>query len=157
MPLHYSSHVVCRQSVIIFHMKSPKKPAPGVRHIAVDENQSGQRLDNFLVKTLKGVPKTHIYRILRKGEVRINKGRSQPDYRLKVGDVVRIPPVRTSSALTKSGGPQIKLESRFAWLAERVLYEDEVLLAIDKPTGLAVHGGSGVSLGLIEALRQLHQ
>src|SRR5216684_3021424 len=155
MPLHYSSRVVCRQSVMIFQMKSLKKPVPGVRHIEVDENHSGQRLDNFLVKTLKGVPKTHIYRILRKGEVRINKGRTQPDYRLKVGDVVRIPPVRTSSALAKSGGSQVKPETRFAWLAERVLYEDEVLLAIDKPASLAVHGGSGVSLGLIEALRQL--
>jgi len=156
MPLHYSSRVVCRQSVIIFHMKSPKKPAPGVRHIEVDEDHSGQRLDNFLLRTLKGVPKTHVYRILRKGEVRINKGRTRPDYRLKVGDLVRIPPVRTSSAPAKQDGLQLKPENRFAWLAERVLYEDEVLLAIDKPAGLAVHGGSGVSLGLIEALRQLH-
>ncbi len=135
-------------------MKPPKKPLPSVQHIEVDEDHSGQRVDNFLVKTLKGVPKTHIYRLLRKGEVRINKGRIQPDYRLKTGDVVRIPPIR-GPALAKPDAAQADQERRFFWLTQRIVYEDEAFLAIDKPAGLAVHGGSGVSLGLIEALRQL--
>lgn len=120
-----------------------------VRFIEVDENDAGQRLDNFLRRQLKGVPKSHIYRIVRMGEVRINKGRSKPDYRLQSGDVVRLPPVRTATRATPPRADDL------GWLNARILYEDDDLMAIDKPSGMAVHGGSGISLGLIEALRQL--
>ncbi len=123
--------------------------APKVRFIEIDEADAGQRLDNFLLRQLKGVPKSRIYRIVRMGEVRINKGRSKPDYRLKKGDTVRIPPVRTASRPAPPSADKLK------WLNDRVLYEDDDLIAIDKPSGLAVHGGSGINLGLIEALRQL--
>lgn len=131
-------------------MSQTNKPAPSVRYVTIDEAHSGQRLDNFLISRLKGVPKTRIYRILRKGEVRINKGRTSADYRLQPGDVVRIPPLRTGVAK-----PPIAGKEGFRWLESRILFEDEAFLAIDKPSGLAVHGGSGVSLGLIEALREL--
>jgi 23S rRNA pseudouridine955/2504/2580 synthase len=126
-----------------------KSSSPSVRYVEVDETREGQRLDNFLLAILKGVPKSRIYRCLRKGEVRVNKGRTSPDYRLQVGDVVRIPPIRLSA-------PAPTAETRpgaFEWLAERVLYEDEHLLVLDKPSGMAVHAGSGVSTGIIEALR----
>lgn len=120
-----------------------------VRFIEIVDNDAGQRLDNFLRRHLKGVPKSHIYRILRKGEVRINKGRSKPDYRLQSGDIVRIPPVRIA---TRQAPPDA---NDLDWLNARILYEDDDLVAIDKPSGMAVHGGSGIRLGLIEALRQL--
>jgi len=120
-----------------------------VQFVEIDEADAGQRLDNFLIRKLKGVPKSRIYRIVRHGEVRINKGRTKPDYRLKDGDIVRIPPIRTAS---RQPPP---LARNLGWLEERVLYEDDVMLAIDKPSGMAVHGGSGINLGLIEALRQL--
>jgi len=116
----------------------------------IDEKSVEQRLDNFLVKTLKNVPKSLIYRIIRKGEVRVNKSRAKPETKLKLGDVVRIPPVRFKSSTDiehKPGAGLIKL------LADSVLYESDELLVINKPSGLAVHGGSGVNLGLIEALR----
>lgn len=118
--------------------------------IAVDEAVSGQRIDNFLVTQLKGVPKSRIYRLLRKGEVRVNKGRVKPDYRLVGGDSIRIPPVRLSQRPTLPA-PGIGLRRH---LEASVLLESDSYLVIDKPAGLAVHGGSGVSLGLIEALRQ---
>lgn len=126
-----------------------------VRLVEIDAGHEGQRLDNYLMAALKGVPKTHIYRIVRKGEVRINKGRVKPDYRLKSGDIVRIPPLRTADAETRVRLSSPQAEADFGWLNNRILYEDEALIAIDKPSGLAVHGGSGVSLGLIEALRAL--
>jgi 23S rRNA pseudouridine955/2504/2580 synthase len=126
-----------------------ENPAPGVRYLEVDPARAGQRLDNFLVGVLKGVPKSHVYRLLRRGEVRVNRGRARPDYRLQAGDVVRLPPVRTAVPAERRSG------QGFEWLGERVLYEDEQLLVLDKPAGLAVHGGSGVSIGLIEALRGL--
>lgn len=129
---------------------SAKIAASAVRYLEIDAGHAGQRLDNFLITTLKGVPRSHIYRLLRKGEVRVNKGRRQPDYRLQAGDVVRVPPVRRA-AETKIIA---KIED-FQWLEDTVLYEDEHLLAVNKPSGLAVHGGSGVTLGLIEALRRL--
>lgn len=121
----------------------------GVRLVDISDDQAGQRVDNFLLARLKGVPKSHIYRLLRKGEVRVNKGRIKPEYRLKAGDTVRIPPVRQaeSAPLPTPGAGLRQL------LANSVLYEDSDLLVIDKPAGLAVHGGSGVDLGLIEALR----
>jgi 23S rRNA pseudouridine955/2504/2580 synthase len=127
---------------------------PAVRHLEIDAAHAGQRLDNFLIRELKGVPKTHIYRLVRKGEVRINKGRCRPDTRLAAGDVVRIPPVRGRDAQARHL-PAAVAPGDLEWLEGRVLYEDEALLAIDKPSGLAVHGGSGVSLGLIESLRRL--
>jgi 23S rRNA pseudouridine955/2504/2580 synthase len=116
--------------------------------MTVGEDSSGQRLDNFLIRELKGVPKTHIYRIIRSGEVRVNKGRAGADTRVEIGDVVRIPPVRVSeSAAAKAARPAPAREFP-------VLFEDEHLIAIDKPAGVAVHGGSGVSFGVIEQLRQ---
>ena len=112
----------------------------------IDENSVGQRIDNYLMRRLKGVPKSHIYRILRSGEVRVNSGRIGPDYRLQAEDQVRIPPVRTAQKTE----PRMPAGPGFQPV---VLFEDEALLAIDKPSGMAVHGGSGVSFGVIEALR----
>ena len=116
--------------------------------MVVDEDSAGQRLDNFLLRILKGVPKTHVYRIIRSGEVRINKGRAGADTRLALGDTVRVPPVRISDKVAE------KLEKPAPAREFPVLFEDEHLLAIDKPAGVAVHGGSGVSFGVIEQLRQ---
>ena len=120
--------------------------------LTVDENAQGQRLDNFLLRYLKGVPKTHVYRIIRSGEVRLNKGRAQADTRVAEGDVVRIPPIRISDrvaekaeALSQSPAPAREFP---------ILFEDDHLIAIDKPAGVAVHGGSGVSFGVIEQLRR---
>ena len=113
----------------------------------VEPEAAGQRVDNYLTKWLKGVPKSHIYRILRSGEVRINSRRIGPDYRVQGGDRLRLPPVRTAKPAAKPAHPPA-----FRLKAE-ILYEDESLLVIDKPTGTAVHGGSGVSRGVIEQLR----
>jgi len=116
--------------------------------MTVGEESAGQRLDNFLIRILKGVPKTHVYRIIRSGEVRVNKGRAAADTRVEIGDVVRLPPVRISEkAAEKQEKPAPAREFP-------LVYEDEHLLAIDKPAGVAVHGGSGVSFGVIEQLRQ---
>ncbi len=120
--------------------------APKVRLQTVDEGSAGQRLDNYLIRELKGVPKTHVYRVIRAGEVRVNKGRAQADTRLNLGDVVRIPPVRVAEKAAE-GDPAPAREFP-------VLFEDESLLVIDKPAGVAVHGGSGVSFGVIEQLRR---
>ena len=134
-----------------------------VTTLTVDSEDAGQRLDNFLMRHLKGVPKTHIYRIIRSGEVRINKGRVQVDRRIDAGDIVRLPPVRTSlradlkaqaMALGLAASGQTGAPSSFAPAREfPILFEDDCLLAIDKPAGVAVHGGSGVSFGVIEQLR----
>ena len=113
----------------------------------IDENAGGQRIDNYLLKILKGVPKSHIYRILRSGEVRVNRGRAKPDYRLQSGDELRLPPLRVADRA------QRVVPRGEAGLAQAVLFEDEHLLALNKPSGLAVHGGSGVSFGVIEQLR----
>ncbi len=119
-----------------------------VRFLTVGEESAGQRLDNFLIRVLKGVPKTHVYRIIRSGEVRVNKGRAAADDRVEIGDVVRLPPVRIADSVAeKAGKPAPAREFP-------LLFEDEHLLAIDKPAGVAVHGGSGVSFGVIEQLRQ---
>ncbi|HTH79434.1 MAG TPA: RluA family pseudouridine synthase [Ramlibacter sp.] len=117
-----------------------------VNWLEVGEESAGQRLDNFLIRELKGVPKTHVYRIIRSGEVRVNKGRASADTRVEIGDVIRVPPVRVSAAADK---PRAAPARDFP-----VLFEDEHLIAIDKPAGVAVHGGSGVSFGVIEQLRQ---
>ena len=124
---------------------SAERPAPATRHVRVGEDGAGQRLDNFLVKLLKGVPKTHVYRVIRSGEVRVNKGRAEAQTRLALGDDVRIPPVRTSIADEGRAVPGREFP---------VVFEDADLIAIDKPAGVAVHGGSGVSFGVIEQLRR---
>lgn len=121
---------------------------PAARLVEVDADSAGQRLDNFLIRHLKGVPKTHVYRIIRSGEVRINKGRASADTRVEAGDVVRVPPVRLSEKVAE------KAERPAPAREFPVLLEDEHLIAIDKPAGIAVHGGSGVSFGVIEQLRQ---
>ena len=130
-------------------MKDLSKDAAkdAARRLAVDEAGAGQRVDNFLLRRLKGVPKSHIYRILRSGEVRLNSRRVKPDARLAAGDLLRIPPLRTPAPAAERRKPPAPS------IALPVLYEDDALLAIDKPAGLAVHGGSGVSFGLIEQLR----
>jgi len=157
---HYNSRLVSLQFCYAFSMSAVQNQPtgavrPGVRHVTVDAGHAGQRLDNFLLGALKGVPRTHVYRLLRKGEVRVNKGRVRPDYRLVEGDIVRIPPVRLGGSGGRETAARAVAGGKFDWLNERVLYEDEHLLVLDKPSGLAVHGGSGVSVGLIEALRQL--
>ena len=121
---------------------------PVVKWLLVDEESAGQRLDNFLMRHLKGVPKTHVYRIIRSGEVRINKGRAAADTRVQNGDEVRLPPVRVSDKVAE------KAERPAPGREFPLLLEDDSLMAIDKPAGVAVHGGSGVSFGVIEQLRQ---
>ena len=119
------------------------------RELTIDEHHAGQRIDNFLISRLKGLPRTRIYRILRRGEVRVNKGRIRQHYRLKPGDVVRIPPLRLAQPVA-SPGPATRLQ---ALVEECILFEDRGLIVLDKPSGIAVHGGSGRSHGIIEALR----
>ena len=123
-------------------------PTPSVKTLTVDEDSAGQRLDNFLMRHLKGVPKTHVYRIIRSGEVRVNKGRASAEQRVEAGDLVRLPPVRVSAQV------QAKADAPAPAREFPVLMEDEALMAIDKPAGVAVHGGSGVSFGVIEQLRR---
>ncbi|MEH6472939.1 MAG: 23S rRNA pseudouridine(955/2504/2580) synthase RluC [Halopseudomonas sp.] len=128
-----------------------KAPTSGVQLVEITEENEGQRIDNFLLTRLKGVPKALIYRILRKGEVRVNKGRIKAPYRLVVGDIVRVPPLRL---------PEEKVQSTIGagltkTLEQAIMFENDQLLVINKPSGLAVHGGSGISLGMIEALRQM--
>ena len=122
--------------------------------LVVDENAAGQRLDNFLMRQLKGVPKTHIYRIIRSGEVRLNKGRAAADSRLELGDIVRLPPVRISERVAEKTQAMVDELTRGVPARDfTVLLEDDWLIALDKPAGVAVHGGSGVSFGVIEQLR----
>ena len=116
---------------------------PKAKWLVVGEEGEAQRIDNFLLRELKGVPKSHVYRVLRSGEVRVNSGRVKPDYRLRIGDKVRIPPMRVGEKQT------VKLRP----LELPIKYEDDALLVVDKPSGVAVHGGSGVSFGVIESLR----
>jgi 23S rRNA pseudouridine955/2504/2580 synthase len=123
---------------------SAAEPA-AVRNVRIDSGSEGQRLDNFLAKLLKGVPKTHLYRVIRSGEVRVNKGRAAADTRLGLGDEVRIPPMRVADRSAAPAAPGREFP---------VVYEDDDLLAIDKPAGVAVHGGSGESFGVIEQLRR---
>jgi 23S rRNA pseudouridine955/2504/2580 synthase len=120
--------------------------------LTVDEASDGQRIDNFLAKTLKGVPKSHIYRILRSGEVRVNKGRIDASYKLVLGDIVRVPPIRMAN-IEKEAAISSNSQLAKSKLDDTIIFEDEALLVIDKPAGFAVHGGSGVSRGVIEQLR----
>jgi 23S rRNA pseudouridine955/2504/2580 synthase len=129
----------------------PQKVRPGVRMVVVDAEHAGQRIDNFLAYQLKGVPKSHIYRVLRKGEVRVNSSRARPEYRLQAGDKVRIPPVRQS----EPGPAPVAGPALLARLEAAIVHEDSQLLVLNKPAGVAVHGGSGLSYGVIEALRVL--
>lgn len=123
---------------------SPAIPQPAVRWVEVGPEHEGQRLDNFLLRLCKGVPKSHIYKAIRGGEVRINKGRTSADYRIAVGDVVRVPPLRLPAPGEKPPTPPAEFP---------IVFEDDAMLVIDKPAGIAVHGGSGVSFGVIERLR----
>ena len=123
-----------------------------VQYLEINADQAGQRIDNFLLSRLKGVPKSRVYRLLRKGEVRVNKGRIRPEYRLIEDDVVRVPPIRVSKQSPASPGRSLR-----GILAESILLETEEFLVINKPFGLAVHGGSGINLGVIESLRAMRE
>ena len=136
-----------RRSIEVKAGGKAQPAAPAVQRLTVDADSAGQRLDNFLIRILKGVPKTHVYRVIRSGEVRVNKGRAAADTRVAEGDEIRVPPVRLPEPST------VFVPAR----EFPVLLEDEYLLAIAKPAGVAVHGGSGVSSGVIEQLRQSRQ
>ncbi len=136
------------------YLESPpmKTETPSVKIVAIAADEAGQRIDNFLRTQLKGVPKSMIYRILRKGEVRVNKKRIKPEYKLEAGDEVRIPPVRVAEREEEAVSPHLQ---KVAALADVILYEDDHILVLNKPSGTAVHGGSGLSFGVIEGLRAL--
>ena len=122
----------------------------GVTHLTVEEAEAGQRIDNFLAKRMPGLPRSHIYRIIRTGQVRVNKGRIKPTRKLIAGDTIRIPPVRDAA------GEQTTVPDAFVGAIESsIIYEDDRVIALNKPAGIAVHTGSGLSFGAIEALRQL--
>lgn len=131
--------------------KDGSKGSQSVEIVKISSEAAGQRIDNFLLARLKGVPRSRVYKLLRGGEVRVNKGRVKPAYRLSAGDLVRVPPVRRPEA----GSPALPSSAVTARLAAAVLYEDDRVLVIDKPSGLAVHGGSGIGVGVIEALRAM--
>jgi 23S rRNA pseudouridine955/2504/2580 synthase len=142
-----------RDAGIIYGMKTDSEPAlPTVQLVEITEDNNDQRLDNFLLTRLKGVPKSRIYRIVRKGEVRVNKGRVDASYRLMTGDIVRIPPVRVAEKAEQTAFvPQTLRDA----LQNGILYEDEGFMVINKPAGYPVHGGSGIDSGIIEGLRRL--
>jgi 23S rRNA pseudouridine955/2504/2580 synthase len=122
-----------------------------IQYITLTNDHSGQRLDNFLMSRLKGLPKSRLYRIIRKGELRINKKRVKPDYRLQEGDIIRIPPLRLTPSIKKNN-----LNKKLIKLLEKsIIFEDSHFLALNKPSGMAVHGGSGIYLGIIESFRLL--
>ena len=130
---------------------SESRPESRVQFVELSDEESGQRLDNYLMRILHGVPKTRIYKAIRTGEVRVNKGRVKPERKLHVGDVVRVPPI---SVATREESKRIP--DRWSQRIDRsIIHNDKDLMVIDKPTGLAVHGGSGVQFGLIESLRQM--
>lgn len=130
----------------------PKENKPAVSFVEITTNNAGQRIDNFLLSAMKGVPKSHIYRLLRSGQVRVNKGRKKPSYKLAEGDSVRLPPVRVSDS------KQIRVpDSVINELLAAKLYEDDNLLIINKPSGIPVHSGSGYQYGVIEALKQANE
>jgi len=146
----YSKDWQCVKPVFLnyeFYMSESSKRGVIFEEVSLD--YAGQRLDNFLMSRIKGVPKSMVYRIIRKGEVRVNKGRTKPDYKLKQGDLVRIPPVRVKEEAKVENVPDKMAHD----IESAILFEDDYLIAVNKPRGMAVHGGSGISLGLIEALR----
>jgi len=124
---------------------------PQVRFYTIDSDEAGQRIDNYLLKTLKGVPKSMIYRLLRKGEIRVNKKRTKPEYKLNDEDVIRVAPIRISEK-TDTVSTQLNIVSN---LEKQILFEDDMYIVLNKPSGMAVHGGSGLSFGVIEAMRAL--
>ncbi|MCW8847530.1 MAG: S4 domain-containing protein, partial [Sedimenticola sp.] len=128
-------------------MSEPLKKTSSVQILSVEAGYEGQRIDNFLLNHLKGVPKSLIYRILRKGEVRVNKGRIKAQYRIQIGDQIRVPPVRMAEIDAPS-----RLDDRLLKRLENaIIYEDKRIIVLNKPSGLAVHGGSGLNFGVIEA------
>jgi 23S rRNA pseudouridine955/2504/2580 synthase len=128
----------------------PATKSPGVSYVTIDADRAGQRIDNFLLSQWKGVPKSRVYRLLRKGEIRVNKGRIKADYKLLPGDLVRLPPIRLPESK-----PSPMVGERLRALMERsILYQDDQVLVLNKPPNMAVHGGSGIDLGVIETLRQ---
>ena len=135
--------------------KTKTPVAPAVRLETIGPEEAGQRLDNYLLRWAKGVPKSHVYRIIRSGEVRVNKKRAEPTTRLVEGDVVRVPPVRIAEPAQIAAANSAQTKSRAQGFSDKmpILFEDEALLIVDKPAGLAVHGGSGIALGVIETLR----
>jgi 23S rRNA pseudouridine955/2504/2580 synthase len=137
-----------------FMVSLATKNSPKVQYLQISEESEGQRIDNFLITLLKGVPKTRVYRSVRSGEVRVNKGRVKPAYRLMSGDSVRIPPIRQATPASSSLSPHIPATIERS-LVNELLYEDDDLIVLNKPSGLAVHGGSGLSYGVIEAIRIL--
>ena len=157
---------------LALNTKAEATPAIKAEFVTVDENSDGQRLDNFLIRQLKGVPKTHVYRIIRSGEVRVNKGRASADTRISEGDIVRLPPVRVSERMAEKTEAMATEAAKYALTNSLenatdgrkisktsilkdfpILLEDDHVLAISKPAGVAVHGGSGISFGVIEQLR----
>ena len=145
----YESPVAPARQTPAKPVEAPAEAMAKVQQVEVGERGDGQRLDNFLGRMLKDVPKTHIFRVIRKGEVRVNGKRAKPDQRLQASDIVRVPPVRTGAAAPPRRASPAMVQS----LTGAIVYEDPRLLVIDKPAGVAVHGGSGVSFGVIEALR----
>lgn len=133
-------------------MSEKKVVSKSVSYNEATENDDGQRLDNYLARVLKGVPRSMLYRILRRGEVRVNKGRVSPSYKLRQGDIIRIPPVTVTEGPVTIPSSNLHLVQD---LKDRILFENEDLIVVDKPAGLASHGGSGIEFGLIEALRAL--
>ncbi len=133
-------------------MAEQEQKSRGVTYETATENDAGQRLDNYLARSLKGVPRSMIYRILRRGEVRVNRGRVSPSYKLQEGDVIRIPPVTVTKGPVTIPSSNLHLVQD---LGSRILFENEQLLVVNKPAGLAAHGGSGIEFGLIEAMRAL--
>ena len=129
------------------------EPGRGVTYVEVTADDAGTRLDNFIVRQLKDVPRTHVFRLLRKGEVRVNKKRAKPDQRVALGDIVRIPPVRKAEDVPPPATPRTASESLQKLVLDSITYEDSDLIVFNKPPGLAVHGGSATDFGLIEALR----
>jgi len=132
-------------------MSETPRETSSVRYVSVDADRAGQRLDNFLLAQMKGAPRSLVYRVLRSGEVRVNKGRAKPGYRIQAGDKVRIPPLRLAPQQEPGRPPRALL----AQLEAAVLYEDKRFMVINKPSGMAVHGGSGISFGVIEGVRAL--
>ncbi len=141
-----------RAKVSLFRIAPMNTNNVTVQLVTIADDEAGQRIDNFLRTRLKGVPKSMIYRIVRKGEVRVNKKRIKPEYKLQAGDEVRVPPVRVAE---RDEAPVSARLDKVAALDDCILYEDEVLLVLNKPSGTAVHGGSGLSFGVIEGLRAL--
>ncbi len=134
-------------------MNKLPNPVTGVQLLEISTERDGQRIDNFLINTLKDLPRSRIYRLLRKGEIRVNKKRTKPTYRIQAGDVVRLPPLQRAAERERPTelSPQLALTLR-----EAIVWESDQLMVLNKPSGMAVHGGSGVSLGVIEALRLLY-